>query len=76
MKGKVEEGGTVGRQDDGDLGGEERKIFEEPLPDMWLWKVAQGGGGVCKVFAVCRECSLFPYHTCHDFLKRLHMDGN
>lgn len=50
-----------GRQDDGDLGGEERKIFEEPLPDMWLWKVAEEGGGVCKVFAVCRECTLFPY---------------
>lgn len=57
----MEEGGAVGRQDDGDLGGEERKIFEEPLPDMWLWKVAEEGGGVYKVFAVCRECTLFPY---------------
>lgn len=32
----MEEGGAVGRQDDGELGGEERKIFEEQLPDMWL----------------------------------------
>lgn len=59
----MEEGGAVGRQDDGELGGEKRKIFEEQLPDMWLWKVADGGGGICKVFAVRRECTLLPLYT-------------
>lgn len=59
----MEERGAVRREDDGELGGEERKIFEEQLPDMWLWRAADGGGGVCKVFAVCRECTLLPLHT-------------
>lgn len=41
----------AGREDDGELGGEKRKIFEEQLPNVQIWSMADRGE-VYKVFAV------------------------
>lgn len=69
----------MGRQDDGELGGEERKIFEEQLPDMWLWKVAIEGGSVryllCTLLPLCTHDMAFSRGYTWITLISLHSTG-